>query len=79
MYRHHPTWVEVTRLVRTGAIGHLQGIQTWFSYFNDDPANIRNQIEPRRRRPDGHRLLPDQPVPDALPGRTDGGRRPGPT
>ncbi len=44
MYRHHPTWVEATRLVRTGAIGRLQGVQTWFSYYNDDPANIRNQV-----------------------------------
>ena len=45
MYRHHPTWVEVVRLVRDGAIGRLQGIQTWFSYFNDDPSNIRNRVE----------------------------------
>ncbi len=45
MYRHHPTWVEATRLVRRGVIGELQGLQSWFSYFNDDPANIRNRVE----------------------------------
>ena len=45
MYRHHPTWVEAVRLVRQGAIGQLQAVQSWFSYFNDDPANIRNRLE----------------------------------
>jgi predicted dehydrogenase len=45
MYRHHPTWVEAVRLVREGAIGDLQAVQSWFSYFNDDPANIRNRVE----------------------------------
>jgi predicted dehydrogenase len=43
MYRHHPTWVEAVRLVREGAIGELQAVQSWFSYFNDDPGNIRNR------------------------------------
>ncbi len=45
MYRHHPTWVEAVRLVRNGAIGDLQGVQSWFSYYNDDPENIRNRPE----------------------------------
>jgi predicted dehydrogenase len=45
MYRHHPTWVEAVRLVRDGAIGDLQGVQSWFSYYNDDPENIRNRTE----------------------------------
>ncbi len=45
MYRHHPTWVEARRLVAEGAIGRLQTVQSWFSYFNDDPANIRNRVE----------------------------------
>ncbi len=44
MYRHHPTWVEAIRLVRTGAIGSVRAVQSWFSYFNDDPANIRNRL-----------------------------------
>ncbi len=45
MYRHHPTWVEAVRLVHNGAIGDLQGVQSWFSYYNDDPENIRNRPE----------------------------------
>ncbi|TAL09980.1 MAG: Gfo/Idh/MocA family oxidoreductase [Chloroflexota bacterium] len=42
MYRHHPSWVAVRELVAAGRIGRLVAIQSWFSYFNDDPANIRN-------------------------------------
>jgi len=45
MYRHHPTWVEVVRRVRTGTLGRLEAVQVFFSYFNDDPANIRNRVE----------------------------------
>jgi predicted dehydrogenase len=45
MYRHHPTWVEARRLVEAGSIGKLQSVQSWFSYYNDDPANIRNRVE----------------------------------
>ena len=45
MYRHHPTWVEAVRLIASGAIGELQAVQSWFSYFNDDPNNIRNHTE----------------------------------
>ena len=45
MYRHHPTWVEAVRLLRSGAIGELVAVQSWFSYFNDDPTNIRNRVD----------------------------------
>jgi predicted dehydrogenase len=45
MYRHHPTWVEASGSCATGAIGELQSVQSWFSYFNDDPTNIRNRPE----------------------------------
>ncbi len=45
MYRYHPTWGEAGRLVRDGAIGDLQAVQSWFSYYNDDPHNIRNRPE----------------------------------
>ena len=43
MYRFHPQWQKTKALVKEGAIGELKTIQTFFSYFNDDPANIRNQ------------------------------------
>jgi len=42
MYRLHPSWVAVRELVAGGRIGRLTAVQSWFSYFNDDPANIRN-------------------------------------
>jgi predicted dehydrogenase len=42
MYRLHPSWVAVRELVAAERIGRLVAIQSWFSYFNDDPANIRN-------------------------------------
>ncbi len=45
MYRHHPTWVEARRLLAEGTVGELQAVQSWFSYYNDDPANIRNRVE----------------------------------
>jgi predicted dehydrogenase len=45
MYRLHPSWVAAVGLVRDGSIGDLQAVQSWFSYFNDDPANIRNRVE----------------------------------
>ncbi len=45
MVRHHPQWQRARELVRAGRIGQLRAVQVFFSYFNDDPANIRNQPE----------------------------------
>ncbi|QDU07165.1 Gfo/Idh/MocA family protein [Gimesia aquarii] len=45
MYRHHPQWQLVQKIVQEGKIGTLRTIQSFFSYFNDDPQNIRNQSE----------------------------------
>ncbi len=45
MYRLHPSWVAVRELVASGRIGPLVAVQSWFSYFNDDPVNIRNIVE----------------------------------
>ena len=42
MYRLHPSWVAVRELVASGRIGRLVAIDSWFSYYNDDAANIRN-------------------------------------
>jgi predicted dehydrogenase len=42
MYRHHPSWVAARELVASGRIGRLTAVQSWFSFFNDDPTNIRN-------------------------------------
>jgi predicted dehydrogenase len=45
MYRHHPQWQRARELVEQGEIGELRTVQSFFSYFNDDPANIRNQVD----------------------------------
>ena len=45
MYRHHPQWQRALQLVRDKAIGELRTIQSFFSYFNDDPNNIRNMAD----------------------------------
>jgi len=42
MYRHHPQWQRARQLAREGAIGDLKTVQAFFSYYNDDPTNIRN-------------------------------------
>lgn len=45
MVRFHPQWLEVRRRVRSGDLGAVRAIQAFFSYFNDDASNIRNQPE----------------------------------
>lgn len=42
MVRWHPQWMRVREIVRSGEIGELRGIQGLFSYYNVDPANVRN-------------------------------------
>lgn len=45
MYRHHPQWKRAQELVDAGKIGELRTIHSFFSYYNDDPNNIRNQAD----------------------------------
>ena len=45
MYRFHPQWQQAKRLVDENTIGELKTIQSFFSYYNTDPANIRNKKE----------------------------------
>jgi len=42
MVRFHPQWSRVRELIHRGQIGTLRAVQMFFSYFNDDPVNIRN-------------------------------------
>jgi predicted dehydrogenase len=42
MYRHHPSWLAVREQLASGRLGQLTAVQSWFSYYNDDPDNIRN-------------------------------------
>ena len=45
MIRSHPQWLRMRALIDEGRIGKLRAVMGAFSYFNDDPANIRNQME----------------------------------
>lgn len=45
MYRFHPQWQEIARLIDSGAIGEVKTIHAFFSYYNTDPQNIRNKPE----------------------------------
>jgi predicted dehydrogenase len=45
MVRTHPQWLQARELVRSGSIGELRAITGVFSYFNDDPTNIRNMAD----------------------------------
>ncbi len=42
MVRFHPQWLKVKEIVGSGALGEVRSIQSYFSYFNRDPDNIRN-------------------------------------
>jgi len=45
MVRHHPQWLAVREELRRGTIGELRFMHVPFTYFNADPANIRNQAD----------------------------------
>ena len=42
MVATHPQWLRARDLLRSGELGAPRSILTAFSYFNRDPANIRN-------------------------------------
>lgn len=45
MVQTHPQWLAVRDFVRAGNIGKLQAITGFFSYYNGDASNIRNQTK----------------------------------
>lgn len=45
MIRSTAQWLRLRELIDQGRIGQIRSIIGVFSYFNDDPANIRNQME----------------------------------
>jgi predicted dehydrogenase len=45
MVRTHPQWLGTLELIRAGRVGELRAVAGHFSYFNRDPANIRNRPE----------------------------------
>jgi predicted dehydrogenase len=45
MTRVNPQWLRVVEEVRAGRIGDVRAFSGVFSYFNDNAANIRNNVE----------------------------------
>ncbi len=45
MVRSHPQWLKALDLVNKGELGEIKAVQGFFSYFNNDSANIRNVEE----------------------------------
>jgi predicted dehydrogenase len=45
MYRFHPQWAIAKKWIEDGAIGDLVTIDSIFTYYNDDPGNVRNMKE----------------------------------
>jgi predicted dehydrogenase len=45
MVRLHPQWLRLRELLDQGRIGQLRSVFGFFSYFNVNPANIRNRID----------------------------------
>jgi predicted dehydrogenase len=45
MVNCHPQWLRLRELLDEGRIGEVRSITGFFSYFNIDPNNIRNQPE----------------------------------
>ena len=45
MVRSHPQWLRLRELLDEGRIGELRSMIGFFSYFNVNPANIRNIVD----------------------------------
>ena len=45
MYRFHPQWQIAMQYLREGRLGELRTVDTLFSYYLMDPANVRNQAD----------------------------------
>lgn len=45
MVRTAPQWLRAQAIVREGRLGELRAVSGFFSYFNEDPANVRHVAE----------------------------------
>ena len=45
MYRFHPQWRYIGECIRDKKIGDLTHVHAIFTYFNNDPGNVRNQAD----------------------------------
>jgi predicted dehydrogenase len=42
MVRTNPQWIEARKIIKSGELGELKSVQGHFSFYNDDPNDIRN-------------------------------------
>ncbi len=45
MVRYHPQWLRARDIARSGELGEVRAVFSLFTYFNTDPANVRNQAD----------------------------------
>jgi predicted dehydrogenase len=45
MYRFHPQWERVLEIIRSGELGEIHAVHSFFSYMIPDPTNIRNILD----------------------------------
>jgi predicted dehydrogenase len=45
MVRTHPQWLRAKEIAASGRLGEVRSIAGYFSYYNDDPSNIRSVPE----------------------------------
>jgi predicted dehydrogenase len=45
MVRHALQWIDAKARIKKGEIGDVRAIQVLFSYFNNDPKNVRNMAD----------------------------------
>jgi len=43
MYRFHPQWIKIRQLITEGRLGDIRTIQSFFSYYNTNHEDYRNQ------------------------------------
>lgn len=45
MVNCHPQWIRLRELLAEGRVGELRSVLGFFSYYNVNPANIRNKVD----------------------------------
>lgn len=45
MVKTHPQWIKAKEIIDSSELGEIRAYQSTFSYFNNDPGNIRNIAE----------------------------------
>ena len=45
MVRFHGQWARAREIARSGELGDVRAVRGVFSYFNDDPGNVRNMAD----------------------------------